>query len=108
MEAIKAYRHGDVLIINREGFKVPDSVELKPIKVLFAGKNHDHYFSEGEAIFAEKDGKRYLRVVKDAMISHGRGASSEHATKPIPAGDYEVQIQTETDHVRNVRREVID
>ena len=101
-------RHGDVLIITKDGFEIPKHIELKPIKILFAGKNHDHYFSSGKALFAESSGKRYLRILEDALISHGRGGSGEHATKSVTRGDYLVEIQTETDHVRNVRREVID
>lgn len=59
-------------------------------------------------LLAESSGKRYLRILEDALISHGRGGSGEHATKSVTRGDYLVEIQTETDHVRNVRREVID
>lgn len=56
----------------------------------------------------EKNGKRYLRIKKDAVISHGRGKSSEHASKSLPRGDYWVEIQQEFDHLKNEKREVID
>lgn len=101
-------RHGDVLIKTTKGFKAPVGLKFKSVKVLHKGNNHDHYFSKGEVVEATKDGKRYLRVKKDAMISHGRGKSSEHATKPVPKGDYWTEIQTEMDWVKKVKRAVID
>lgn len=108
MEQKEIRRHGDVLIKRTKSFAIPKGVKLKPVKTLFKGQNHDHYFSKGEALSAEVDGKWYLRVKKHAMISHGRGKSSEHATKPVPVGDYWVEIQSEYDHMKEESRRVID
>lgn len=108
MGGLILYRHGDCLLKKRDGFKIPKEVKLKPIKVLHKGKNHDHYFSSGKVFLGEYDGKRYIRVKSDASLSHGRGTSSEHDTKLLGKGDYVFEIQTETDHIKKVKREVID
>lgn len=52
--------------------------------------------------------KKYLQVTKDTKLSHGRGASSEHATKVLPKGIYTFESQSEFDWVKNIKREVID
>jgi hypothetical protein len=101
-------RHGDVLIKTNKEFSIPKGLKLKPIKILHKGENHDHYFSKGDVVVGEKDGKRMIRVKKSAIISHGRGASSEHESKPVPVGDYWVEIQTEYDHLLEESRQVID
>lgn len=101
-------RHGDLLLVNKTGFKIPKEVKLKKASVLHKGTNHDHYFSKGDVRIGEHEGKKYFRVVKDAVISHGRGKSSEHKPKPVPKGDYWLEIQTEFDHVKQIKRAVID
>jgi ribosome-associated protein YbcJ (S4-like RNA binding protein) len=106
---VRLRRHGDVLIKTTQGFKVPKGTKLKSMKIVHKGANHDHFISKGEVkISAEVDGKRFMKVVKSAVISHGRGKSSEHASKPIPKGDYWIEIQTEYDHLLEEARKVID
>ncbi len=109
-ETVILKRHGDVLIKTSKGFKIPADTKLKAVKMVHKGANHDHFISEGVVrIGPEVDGKRFMRVTsKKAIISHGRGNSSEHASKPIPKGDYWVEIQTEFDHLREEARRVID
>ena len=101
-------RHGDLLIKTKSDFSIPKSVKMKSVKILHKGENHDHYFSKGEVVQGELDGRKVIRVKKDAIISHGRGSSSEHESKPIPKGDYWVEIQTEYDHLLEESRQVID
>lgn len=108
MEAREIRRHGDLLIKRHAGFSIPSDVQLAPVTVLHKGNNHDHFFSSGKALVGEAGGKKYLRIVEDAIISHGRGGSSEHADKPVPMGDHWVEIQTEYDHLSEESRAVID
>lgn len=108
-ETVVLRRHGDVLIKTTKGFKVPKDTKLKSMKLVHKGANHDHFISKGEVkISAEIDGKRFMKVTKDSVISHGRGKSSEHASKTIPKGDYWIEIQTEYDHLLEESRKVID
>lgn len=101
-------RQGDVLLWTKKGFKAPAGLKFKPVKVLHKGNNHDHYFSKGEVLEATKDGKRYLRVKKAAVLSHGRGRSTEHKDTKLKVGDYWTEIQSFFDHVMKLKREVID
>jgi hypothetical protein len=106
---VELRRHGDVLIKTSKEFKIPKGTTMKPARMVHKGANHDHFISKGEVkIGPEVDGKRFMRVTKSAVISHGRGKSSEHASKPIPKGDYWVEIQTEFDHLLEEARKVID
>ena len=107
-------RHGDVMIKQRKDFKPPTGLKWKPCKILFKGANHNHFFSKGEVVTAyKKDPKNpflmcYIKVKKDALISHGSKGDSDHPTKPVPKGNYWVEIQTEKDHIKNIKRAVID
>lgn len=101
-------RQGDVLIKTTDGFKAPKGLKFKPCKILHKGNNHDHYFSKGEVLEATKDGKRYLRVKKLSTLSHGRGNSTEHKDIVLKPRDYWTEIQLEQDHVKKLKREVID
>lgn len=101
-------RQGDCLLKTTKGFKAPTGLKFKPVKILHKGNNHDHYFSKGDVFEATKDGKRFLRVKKQAVLSHGRGKSTEHKDLVIKVGDYWAETQTEFDHVKNLKREVID
>lgn len=107
---VQLRRHGDVLIKSAADFKIPKGTKMKAVKLVHKGANHDHFISEGMVKISEEvNGKRFMRVIsKVAKISHGRGKSSEHATKPIPKGDYWVEIQTEYDHAAEEARKVID
>lgn len=101
-------RQGDCLILTQENFKAPVGLKFKPCKVLHKGNNHDHYFSKGEVLEATKESKRYLRVKKEAILSHGRGNSTEHKDLKLKVRDYWTEIQSFQDHVMNLKREVID
>lgn len=102
------FRHGDVLIKTTDDFKIEKGIKLKPVKVLHKGQNHDHYFSKGKVMVGEIGDQRVIRILQKATISHGRGNSSEHASKILPKGDYWVEIQTEYDHLTEESRKVID
>lgn len=104
---VKIRRHGDVLIKTEKNFNAGKG-KFKPCKILHKGENHDHYFSRGEVVEGLIEGKRVIRVKKDAIISHGRGKSSEHKSMPIPKGDYWVEIQSEMDHIKKLKRQIID
>jgi hypothetical protein len=103
-------RHGDILIKRMDGLKIPKGTKLKATKLLYAGQNHDHYFSKGvvEIGSNKDDGRNYLRVKKAAVISHGRGDSVEHGDGDLPVGDYYWEIQSEFDHASEESRQVID
>lgn len=106
-------RQGDVTIWTKEGFTAPAELKFKPVKILHKGNNNDHYFSKGQVLEATHDGKRYLRVVKQAVLSHG-GARSKEAKKDrhddvvLKPRDYWTKIQFFFDHVKGLKREVID
>lgn len=103
MGAIKLRRHGDVMIKTYEGFKIPDSVKLEPVRVLHGGNNHDHFFASGKPLVGEMEGKRFLKVVEDAVIDH-----EEHGKGDIPQGDYYVEIKQEYDHFLEESRQIQD
>lgn len=101
-------RHGDVMIFTKKDFKIPKEVKLKSDKLIFKGLNNSHVIGKGDAKIAPiKDNRGYLRVTKDAMVTHV-GGSSTHATKPLPKGDYWFEIQTFYDHLKEESKQVID
>lgn len=102
------FRHGDVLIKTNENLELPVGIEMTACNILHKGNNHDHYFETSGVFIGESKNKKYLQVTKDTKLSHGRGASSEHATKVLPKGIYTFEIQSEFDWVKNIKREVID
>lgn len=100
-------RHGDVLLLTKAGFEIPRQVKLKAQKLIHKGTNNSHMISKGEARIGEHDGKKYLRIVKAGTVSH-IGGSATHASKPIPKGDYWVEIQTYYDHAAEESKQVVD
>jgi hypothetical protein len=104
---IQERRHGDVLLLTQEGFKIPKEAKMKAAATIHQGSNNAHVISKGKALIGESDGKKYLRVVKAATVSHV-GGSSSHASKPLPIGDYWVEIQTFYDHVSEESKKVVD
>lgn len=100
-------RHGDVLILTAKGFKIPKEAKLKASKLIHKGTNNSHVIGRGSAAIGEHGGKKYLRVKSAAMVSHV-GGSATHATKPLPVGDYWVEIQTFYDHLSEEAKQVID
>lgn len=99
------FRHGDVLLLTAKGFKAPKEVKFKASKLIHKGANNSHVISAGA--IGEHAGKKYLRVKAKATVSHV-GGSATHASKSLPAGDYEVQIQTFYDHLSEEAKRVID
>lgn len=100
-------RHGDVLILTKEAFKIPSGVKLKAQKLIHKGANNSHVIKSGDVKIGEHDGKKFLRVIKAATVSHV-GGSSTHKDGKLPKGDYWVEIQTEYDHLREEARAVVD
>lgn len=107
MENVELRRHGDVLLLTQKGFKIPKGVKLKAQKLIHKGANNSHVLSKGVGAIGEKDGKKYLRVKTAGTVSHV-GGSATHASKPIPKGDYWVEIQTYFDHMSEEARAVVD
>lgn len=107
METVILRRHGDVLLKTKKGFEIPKSVRLKANKLIHKGNNNSHVIGKGSALIGVDGDKKYLRVTKSATVSHV-GGSSTHATKPLPVGDYWVEIQTFYDHLTEESKKVVD
>lgn len=111
-------RQGDLLFWHKKDFKIPKNVKLKPAKLIHSGNNNDHFISKGIATSSEwfeENGvqKMYLRISKDSIVSHGGGRSKEskserHKDTKLDVRDYWVEIQSEFDHVKKLKRAVID
>lgn len=99
-------RHGDVLLLTKNEFKIPSEVKLLPGSLIHKGTNNSHVI-EGKAEIGQYEGKKYLRVIEDSMVSHV-GGSSTHHSKPIPRGDYWVEIQSYYDHLSEEEKQVVD
>lgn len=88
------YRQGDVLIIPvRHIPKTGVEVTGKEPIILALGEStgHCHQIKNRAAVDLIEDGmRRFLRVHETALLDH-----EEHATIPIPPGEYEVIIQQE-------------
>ncbi|NJM09416.1 MAG: hypothetical protein HC883_00500 [Bdellovibrionaceae bacterium] len=105
---IEIRRHGDVLIKTSAGFKIPDAVKLVETKLIHQGANNAHVIEGANALVGEGEGGvKYMRIHLDAMVSHV-GGSATHDSKPIPAGDYWVEIQTFYDHLSEEAKRVVD
>lgn len=107
MEAVAMRRHGDVLIFTSPNFKIPKDAKLKAGKLIHKGSNNSHVIGRGTALIGEFAGKKYLRIKRAATVSHV-GGSATHATKPLPVGDYWVEIQTYYDHLTEEAKQVVD
>lgn len=105
MGSVDIYRHGDVLIKTTAGFEIPTKAKLKAQKLLHKGSNNSHVVSAG--LIGEYEGRKYLRVKSKAVVSHV-GGSSTHASKPLPKGDYWVEVQTYYDHISEEAKAVVD
>jgi hypothetical protein len=101
------FRHGDVLLLSRKDFKIPKTVKLKAGKLIHKGANNSHVISKGSAIFGKHDGKKVMRVKARSIVTHV-GGSATHASKPIPPGDYWIEIQTFYDHMSEEAKQVVD
>ena len=100
-------RHGDVLLLTQTGFKIPKEAKLKKETLIHKGNNNSHVISKGQALIGEVSGKKYLRVVKAATVAHV-GGSATHDSKPLPVGDYWVEIQSFYDHLTEESKRVVD
>lgn len=108
MEAVlMERRHGDVLIYSHAGFSIPKDAKLTKDTLIHKGTNNSHVISGGEVMMGDHSGKRYLRVVSPAIVSHV-GGSATHESKPLPVGDYWTEIQTFYDHLTEESKRVID
>lgn len=107
MEMIDVRRHGDVLILAKKGFSIPKSVQLKADKLIHKGTNNSHVISKGSALFGDNQGVKVMRIEEPSTVSHV-GGSATHESKPIPPGDYWVEIQQFYDHLSEEAKKVID
>lgn len=99
--AMNFFQQGDILM-----FK--ESLEAKGLKkisgdLLHKGQNHHHRLKGGKFQIMERDGTRFLRVVKDTKLVH-----EEHKPIAIAKGDYRMGIVQEYDHFAEESRNVID
>lgn len=101
------FRHGDVLLIKRPDFKIPKAAKLKAGNLIHKGANNSHVIKKGQAMIGEVEGKKYLRVKSEVTVSHV-GGSATHKDGVLPAGDYEVQIQSYFDHIAEEAKQVVD
>lgn len=101
------YRHGDVLLFTQKGFKIPRATKLKAQKLIHQGANNSHVISKGTAMIGEHEGKKYLRLKTVGTVSHV-GGSATHASRPLPMGDYWVEIQSYYDHLTEESKRVVD
>ena len=107
MIKIDQFRHGDVLILTQKGFKIPKEVKLKAARLIHQGTNNAHIISKGKMSIGEFEGKKYMRVSTNSTVSHV-GGSATHASKPLPKGDYWIEIQQFYDHLTEESKKVID
>ena len=94
------FRQGDVLVVPVD--YVPKDASLQKGEVILAHgevTGHAHRIRHKFARVLEKDGRRYLRLPKEAVLEH-----EEHEHLTIPKGEYEVIIQREysPEAIRNV------
>ena len=89
---MKCYRQGDVLIISAPAPKATPTDPNKPLILAYGEVAfHCHQIKNRAAVDLIEDGmRRFLRVRETALLDH-----EEHATIPIPPGEYEVIIQKE-------------
>lgn len=113
METVDMRRHGDVLLLTKNGFTIPTDIKLTHGTLIHKGTNNSHVI-QGKGEFSEmmtrpSDGRqfKYMRVLEDSTVSHV-GGSSTHHSKPIPKGDYWVEIQSYYDHLAEEEKQVVD
>ena len=91
---MKCYRQGDVLIIQTKSLTgdVTPPVEGQPLILAYGEVTfHCHQIKNRAAVdLIERDMRRFLRVHETSLLEH-----EEHATVPVPPGNYEVIIQKE-------------
>ena len=95
------YQHGDVLIKRINA--IPTGAIKKSTNILAEGEvtGHAHRVTGGDVY--EKDGVLYLHLETETEVTH-----EEHHTQVIPAGDYQIGIVREYDHVREEEHNVAD
>ena len=99
----KIMRHGDILICQCEGFKIPDGMTFSKMPFLFKGNQHIHSIESGLALEGNFQGMRYMRVVEPVTLNH-----TEHGKGSVPVGDYWIEQKREFDHFAEEARTVID
>lgn len=85
------FRQGDVLVVSVDS--IPKDASLQNGDVILAhgeATGHAHRIKHKSARVLEKDGRRYLRLPKEAILEH-----EEHEHLTIPKGEYEIIIQRE-------------
>lgn len=103
MGKIKLLRHGDILLKQPDGFKIPKGVKMTAMKLLHQGLNHAHTIKKGRAVSGELNGVKYMRVKERMTVVH-----DEHGKGIVPVGDYIVEIKSEYDHFKEESKRVVD
>jgi hypothetical protein len=99
---MQAWGHGDVILkkVKRGSVK---GLKLKPDRVLAIGRNgHPHTVAGKAQLYTTNKNGLLLKAAATVEIEH-----PEHPSIELPAGDYAVEIQRESDwfseEVRNVQ-----
>lgn len=95
-------RHGDVHLKKWDN-PCSNNIPTATQALLHKGENHHHRLNGGSFKIEEKDGNKYLEVVKETKLEH-----EEHNTISITPGFYLIDIQVEYDHWLEESRRVID
>jgi hypothetical protein len=99
---MKKQIQGDVVIL---AGKIPSGAVHKKGNVLAEGEATGHaHRVEGEAELMEMGERLFLRILGgDCRVVH-----EEHATQPLPPGDYEIKRVREIDPFTEEARTVLD
>lgn len=83
--------------------EIPKKAKKLKTKILYQGKDHQHYLETGSFEILKFEETIFLKVKKDTKISH-----KEHKSFKIPKGSYFIDLVNEYDHAREEQRKVID
>ena len=110
----RAYRHGDVWLLEIDKAELPIQHTVVESGMLAEGEvtGHHHRVTEGAVVMKDFDDNLYVSVQKNLATivhqEHGdvRDAKDIYRYKEIPAGDYKVVIKREYQHGES--RKVLD
>jgi hypothetical protein len=96
---IKAYRQGDMLLIQVE--TIPENVEKKDLIIGYGemtGHHHQFLDQVNVACFIDTTDTQYVSISQPAVLHH-----EEHESFVIPPGKYKVIRQRELDLMQQMR-----
>ena len=100
---MKTKQQGDVLITKID--KLPTGLEKQKDLIIQHGEStgHAHRLNHGEIFFHPKEKVKYLRLVKEAIVSH-----EEHDPLTLPEGEYQIGIVREKGMFDDLIAPVVD